>query len=185
MGCVNTVNWSDNGDFLVSGSDDTQGIQWSNLAHPAINSYTLTYPPTLHPKDSRPHSHLQLFIPCVLLYPDGTLWLLSPSLPPYNLCFWVLGVSVWRKLVHGCSVCIWKYADRRLSHTINTGHQANIFCSKFAPGSVNLVMSCSGDSEVVLCFSLDPFYLLLVPSTQRNIGSHSQSWKGRHKSSCI
>eukprot|EP01116_Phalansterium_solitarium_P012000 TRINITY_DN27921_c0_g1_i1.p1 TRINITY_DN27921_c0_g1~~TRINITY_DN27921_c0_g1_i1.p1 ORF type:complete len:764 (+),score=251.43 TRINITY_DN27921_c0_g1_i1:179-2470(+) len=69
-GCVNSVNWSDDGEWLVSGSDDTR-------------------------------------------------------------------------------VCIWDYRRRKLRGAIDTGHTANIFCTKFMPGSDNQqIVSCAGDNLV-------------------------------------
>ncbi|KAJ7958942.1 WD and tetratricopeptide repeats protein 1 [Quillaja saponaria] len=49
---------------------------------------------------------------------------------------------------------IWSYSSRNLLHTIDTGHSANIFCTKFIPEtSDELVVSGAGDAEVRL-FSL-------------------------------
>eukprot|EP00743_Colponemidia_sp_Colp-15_P007942 GILK01008602.1.p1 GENE.GILK01008602.1~~GILK01008602.1.p1 ORF type:complete len:651 (+),score=129.12 GILK01008602.1:157-2109(+) len=70
-GCVNTINWSENGEYLVSGSDDT-------------------------------------------------------------------------------NICVWDYATRNLQLCIESGHSANIFCTKFMPTTLDHVVSCAGDSEVRL-----------------------------------
>ncbi|CAN0838831.1 Protein ALTERED SEED GERMINATION 2 [Linum grandiflorum] len=44
---------------------------------------------------------------------------------------------------------IWSYAGRKLLHSIDTGHSANIFCTKFVPEtSDELVVSGAGDAEV-------------------------------------
>ncbi|GAB4844926.1 Protein ALTERED SEED GERMINATION 2 [Ancistrocladus abbreviatus] len=44
---------------------------------------------------------------------------------------------------------IWKYSSRKLLHCIETGHSANIFCTKFVPAtSDELVASGAGDAEV-------------------------------------
>ncbi|CAL0327345.1 unnamed protein product [Lupinus luteus] len=44
---------------------------------------------------------------------------------------------------------IWNYSDRKLLHSIDTGHSANIFCTKFVPEtSDELVVSGAGDAEV-------------------------------------
>ncbi|KAG6483190.1 hypothetical protein ZIOFF_059830 [Zingiber officinale] len=49
---------------------------------------------------------------------------------------------------------IWSYNDRGLLHSIETGHNANIFCTKFVPEtSDELVVSGAGDAEVRI-FSL-------------------------------
>lgn len=46
---------------------------------------------------------------------------------------------------------IWSYSGRKLLHSIDTGHTANIFCTKFIPEtSDELVASGAGDAEVVL-----------------------------------
>ncbi|KAI9106813.1 hypothetical protein K1719_022341 [Acacia pycnantha] len=46
---------------------------------------------------------------------------------------------------------IWSYAGRKLLHSIDTGHSANIFCTKFVPEtSDQLVVSGAGDAEVRL-----------------------------------
>ncbi|XVE60569.1 hypothetical protein DITRI_Ditri05aG0139200 [Diplodiscus trichospermus] len=46
---------------------------------------------------------------------------------------------------------IWSYAGRKLLHSIETGHSANIFCTKFVPEtSDELVVSGAGDAEVRL-----------------------------------
>ncbi|KAI4307464.1 hypothetical protein L6164_030648 [Bauhinia variegata] len=46
---------------------------------------------------------------------------------------------------------IWNYSDWKLLHSIDTGHSANIFCTKFVPEtSDELVVSGAGDAEVRL-----------------------------------
>ncbi|XP_030455167.1 protein ALTERED SEED GERMINATION 2 isoform X1 [Syzygium oleosum] len=46
---------------------------------------------------------------------------------------------------------IWSYSGRKLLHSIDTGHSANIFCTKFVPEtSDELVVSGAGDAEVRL-----------------------------------
>ncbi|KAG8369188.1 hypothetical protein BUALT_Bualt15G0125200 [Buddleja alternifolia] len=46
---------------------------------------------------------------------------------------------------------IWSYSSRKLMHSIETGHSANIFCAKFIPEtSDELVVSGAGDAEVRL-----------------------------------
>lgn len=46
---------------------------------------------------------------------------------------------------------IWNYSSRKLLHSIETGHSANIFCTKFIPEtSDELVVSGAGDAEVRL-----------------------------------
>ncbi|XVE55581.1 hypothetical protein DITRI_Ditri03aG0170500 [Diplodiscus trichospermus] len=46
---------------------------------------------------------------------------------------------------------IWSYHGRKLLHSIETGHSANIFCTKFIPEtSDELVVSGAGDAEVRL-----------------------------------
>ncbi|XP_017645924.1 protein ALTERED SEED GERMINATION 2-like [Gossypium arboreum] len=46
---------------------------------------------------------------------------------------------------------IWGYSGRKLLHSIETGHSANIFCTKFIPEtSDELVVSGAGDAEVRL-----------------------------------
>ncbi|KAE8651395.1 WD repeat protein iqw1 isoform X2 [Cucumis sativus] len=46
---------------------------------------------------------------------------------------------------------IWSYSGRKLLHSVDTGHSANIFCTKFVPEmSDDLVLSGAGDAEVRL-----------------------------------
>ncbi|KAL5558541.1 hypothetical protein UlMin_034752 [Ulmus minor] len=46
---------------------------------------------------------------------------------------------------------IWNYSSRNLVHSVETGHSANIFCTKFVPEtSDELVVSGAGDAEVRL-----------------------------------
>ncbi|OMO57676.1 hypothetical protein COLO4_35194 [Corchorus olitorius] len=46
---------------------------------------------------------------------------------------------------------IWSYSRRKLLHSVETGHSANIFCTKFVPEtSDELVVSGAGDAEVRL-----------------------------------
>uniref|UniRef100_A0A1J3IXC2 WD and tetratricopeptide repeats protein 1 n=1 Tax=Noccaea caerulescens TaxID=107243 RepID=A0A1J3IXC2_NOCCA len=46
---------------------------------------------------------------------------------------------------------IWNYSSRKLLHSVDTGHTANIFCTKFVPEtSDELVVSGAGDAEVRL-----------------------------------
>lgn len=48
-------------------------------------------------------------------------------------------------------VNIYSYSSRKLLHSIETGHSANIFCTKFVPEtSDELVVSGAGDAEVML-----------------------------------
>ncbi|KAL8487841.1 hypothetical protein ACS0TY_024235 [Phlomoides rotata] len=48
-------------------------------------------------------------------------------------------------------VNIWSYSSRKLIHSIETGHSANIFCTKFIPEtSDELVVSGAADAEVRL-----------------------------------
>ncbi|KAI3979004.1 hypothetical protein MKX01_016179 [Papaver californicum] len=44
---------------------------------------------------------------------------------------------------------IWSYSSRKLLHTIESGHSANIFCAKFVPETCDeVVVSGAGDAEV-------------------------------------
>ncbi|KAI4366549.1 hypothetical protein MLD38_022412 [Melastoma candidum] len=46
---------------------------------------------------------------------------------------------------------VWSYTDQKLLHSIETGHSANIFCTKFIPEtSDELIASGAGDAEVRL-----------------------------------
>lgn len=56
------------------------------------------------------------------------------------------------KCLHGISqINIWSYSSKKLLHSIDTGHSANIFCTKFVPEtSDELVVSGAGDAEVML-----------------------------------
>jgi hypothetical protein len=48
-------------------------------------------------------------------------------------------------------VNIWSYTGRKLLLSIDTGHSANIFCTKLVPEtSDELVVSGAGDAEVML-----------------------------------
>lgn len=63
---------------------------------------------------------------------------------------------------------IWSYSGRKLLHSIDTGHSANIFCTKFIPEtSDELVVSGAGDAEVIFydeSLLYDGFYLDEVES---------------------
>lgn len=49
-------------------------------------------------------------------------------------------------------VNIWSYSTGGLIHSIDTGHSANIFCTKFVPETCDeLLVSGAGDAEVVSC----------------------------------
>ncbi|KMZ63696.1 hypothetical protein ZOSMA_3G01800 [Zostera marina] len=44
---------------------------------------------------------------------------------------------------------IWSHANKKLIHTIDSGHSANIFCTKFVPEtSDEVIVSAAGDAEV-------------------------------------
>ena len=46
-------------------------------------------------------------------------------------------------------VNIWNYANQELLHEIDTGHSANVFCTKFVPETCDeVVVSGAGDAEV-------------------------------------
>ena len=48
---------------------------------------------------------------------------------------------------------LWSYESRKLLHSIDSGHTANIFCTKFVPEtSDELVVSGAADAEVRLLF---------------------------------
>lgn len=50
-------------------------------------------------------------------------------------------------------VKIWDYGSQQLLHSIDTGHSANIFCTKFMPETGDdVVVSGAGDAEV--CWNL-------------------------------
>lgn len=52
--------------------------------------------------------------------------------------------------LHVVQINIWSYSGRKLLHSIETGHCANIFCTKFVPEtSDELVVSGAGDAEVM------------------------------------
>lgn len=60
---------------------------------------------------------------------------------------WLNVVSALNQL----QINIWNYASCRLLHSIETGHSANIFCTKFIPEtSDELVASGAGDAEVCI-----------------------------------
>lgn len=49
-----------------------------------------------------------------------------------------------------CQVNLWDYGSLKLSHSIDTGHSANIFCTKFLPETGDdVVVSGAADAEVV------------------------------------
>lgn len=50
---------------------------------------------------------------------------------------------------------IWNYTDKKLRHSIDSGHSTNIFCTRFVPEtSDEVVVSGAGDAEVkiMLCW---------------------------------
>ena len=63
---------------------------------------------------------------------------------------------VWVEILYNGSdwqVKIWDYGSQQLLHSIDTGHSANIFCTKFMPETGDdVVVSGAGDAEV--CWNL-------------------------------
>lgn len=65
-------------------------------------------------------------------------------------CFFLTVISSFNFQIN-----IWNYSSRTLLHSIDTGHTANIFCTKFVPEtSDELVVSGAGDAEV---YKITPF----------------------------
>lgn len=59
---------------------------------------------------------------------------------------------------------IWSYNNQELLHDIDTGHSANIFCTKFVPETCDeVVVSGAGDAEVHLFFSFCKKKMFLIP----------------------
>lgn len=59
-------------------------------------------------------------------------------------------------------VNIWSYLSRKLMHSIETGHSANIFCTKFIPETSNeLVVSGAADAEVTLSWQAANLFMTL------------------------
>lgn len=53
------------------------------------------------------------------------------------------------KLIIILQINIWNYTDKKLRHSIDTGHSTNIFCTRFVPEtSDEVVVSGAGDAEV-------------------------------------
>jgi WD40 repeat protein len=64
-------------------------------------------------------------------------------------------------------VNIWRYDNQELLHEIDTGHSANVFCTKFVPEtSDEVVVSGAGDAQVPLLW--DIFSLVCFPVTLRH-----------------
>eukprot|EP00268_Persea_americana_P013907 TRINITY_DN1615_c0_g1_i4.p1 TRINITY_DN1615_c0_g1~~TRINITY_DN1615_c0_g1_i4.p1 ORF type:complete len:534 (-),score=102.33 TRINITY_DN1615_c0_g1_i4:1484-3085(-) len=60
---------------------------------------------------------------------------------------------------------VWSYGSGKLLHSVETGHTANIFCTKFVPEtSDELVVSGAGDSEVIffLCDEHWQYWIMLL-----------------------
>lgn len=67
------------------------------------------------------------------------------SIVAINLCG-----PAFRYLFNFLQMNIWNYSNHKLLHSIETGHSANIFCTKFVPEtSDELVVSGAGDAEVI------------------------------------
>jgi hypothetical protein len=59
---------------------------------------------------------------------------------------------------------VWSYAGQKLVHSIDTGHTANIFCTKFIPEtSDELVASGAGDAEVMIHLIFLAANAILIP----------------------
>lgn len=59
-------------------------------------------------------------------------------------------------------VNIWSYSSKKLVHSIETGHSANIFCTKFIPEtSDELVVSGAADAEVTVSWPTVYLYMTL------------------------
>lgn len=94
------------------------------------------------------------FALCWLFLGPLSLWWL------YLYCQLIFGIlclftkiSVEKKL-YLMQMNIWNYSSRKLLHSIETGHTANIFCTKFVPEtSDELVVSGAGDAEVVYWYT--------------------------------
>lgn len=67
-----------------------------------------------------------------------------------------MGIPFWKIYPINClheilQINIWSYSGQKLLQSIDTGHSANIFCTKFIPEtSDELVASGAGDAEVML-----------------------------------
>eukprot|EP01112_Ceratiomyxa_fruticulosa_P000038 TRINITY_DN1002_c0_g1_i1.p1 TRINITY_DN1002_c0_g1~~TRINITY_DN1002_c0_g1_i1.p1 ORF type:complete len:552 (+),score=89.61 TRINITY_DN1002_c0_g1_i1:477-2132(+) len=47
------------------------------------------------------------------------------------------------------NICVYNYNNKgKLLHRIDSGHTANIFCTKFMPNNDSIIVSCAGDSKV-------------------------------------
>lgn len=64
--------------------------------------------------------------------------------------------TIWDYISFNClheilQINIWSYSGQKLLQSIDTGHSANIFCTKFIPEtSDELVASGAGDAEVMI-----------------------------------
>ncbi|PWZ06540.1 WD and tetratricopeptide repeats protein 1 [Zea mays] len=73
---------------------------------------------------------------------SGSL-LVSGSDDTRDIVSWILSLK------GGIVINIWNYNNRELVHDIDTGHSANIFCTKFVPETCDeVVVSGAGDAEV-------------------------------------
>lgn len=76
---------------------------------------------------------------------------------------------------------IWSYHNRKLLHSIDSGHLGNIFCTKFVPEtSDELVASGSADTEVRL-FNLSRTQERDVEDTAANLSAHFKCHSRRVK----
>lgn len=83
-----------------------------------------------------------------------TIFLFSSSLTKYVCPLWWMSYFL--------QVNIWSYLSRKLIHSIETGHSANIFCTKFIPETSNeLVVSGAADAEVTLSWQTENLYMTL------------------------
>lgn len=88
--------------------------------------------------------------------------------------------------IHLVQMNIWSYSGHKLLHSIETGHSANIFCTKFIPEtSDELVVSGAGDAEVNLdapnfvCLFNDAVHFALTGFSTKIYALFTFSFTGR------
>ncbi|TMW89482.1 hypothetical protein EJD97_017119 [Solanum chilense] len=73
------------------------------------------------------------------------------EMPHFDAVFWTAKGGWLMGDLTAKAMNIWSYSGHKLLHSIETGHSANIFCTKFIPEtSDELVVSGAGDAEVRL-----------------------------------
>ena len=133
---MNALAWNSKGSLLISGSDDTR-------------------------------VYYLLLLVFVQPGPDdrGILFMLLQALHVVGSISRKSVFHFINEMIPLAQINVWSYGSGKLLHSVETGHTANIFCTKFVPEtSDELVVSGAGDSEVIffLCDEHWQYWIMLL-----------------------